>query len=204
MSQMKIIGLSAMMLASMLAVQPVYAEKGDWIVRFGAAQVDPSENSRGVVPDNAIGVDDDTQLYVNATYMVNDNVGVEVLAATPFGHDISLDGTGKIAEADQLPPTISVNFHANPDARVRPYAGIGVNYTKFFSEDAVAVIDSINLDSSWGLAIQAGVDVDINDEWFFNANIRKIDIETTARTNLGNIDVTIDPVVISIGIGKRF
>ncbi|MGI9315932.1 MAG: OmpW/AlkL family protein, partial [bacterium] len=138
------------------------------------------------------------------TYMIKNNIGVELLAATPFSHDIVLEGTGKIAETDHLPPTLSLQYHFAPESNVRPYVGAGVNWTTFFDEEATAVISDISLDDSVGWAVQVGVDVDINEKWFFNADIRKLDIETTAETDIGNIDVTIDPVVVSLGVGLRF
>ncbi len=177
---------------------------GDWLVRFGGANVSPNDGSSGVVADDAVGVDSGTSVFVTAEYMLNPAMGVELLAAWPFSHDITLKGSGKIAETDHLPPTLSFNYHFNTDAGIRPYVGLGLNYTTFFSEDATAVISSIKLDDSWGLAVQAGVDADINDKWYFNAAIRYIDIETTATTNLGKIDVDIDPYVYQIGVGMRF
>ena len=187
-----------------LTAQPATAvEKGDWLVRFGLANVNPNDGSSGVVADDAVGVEDDTQLYINATWMFSDNMGLDILGATPFTHDITLDGT-KFAETKHLPPTVGVQYHFSPKSNVRPYVGAGINYTTFFSEEATAVITSLSLDDSWGLAVQAGVDVDINDNWFFNADLRYINIETTAETNLGNIDVEIDPWVIGLGVGTTF
>ena len=188
-----------------LTAQPATAvEKGDWLVRFGLANVNPNDGSSGVVADDAVGVEDDTQLYINATWMFSDNMGLDILGATPFTHDITLDGAGKIGETKHLPPTVGVQYHFSPKSNVRPYVGAGINYTTFFSEEATAVITSLSLDDSWGLAVQAGVDVDINDNWFFNADLRYINIETTAETNLGNIDVEIDPWVIGLGVGTTF
>ena len=188
-----------------LSAQPATAvEKGDWLVRFGLANVNPNDGSSGVVADDAVGVEDDTQLYINATWMFSDNMGLDILGATPFTHDITLDGAGKIGETKHLPPTVGVQYHFSPKSNVRPYVGAGINYTTFFSEEATAVITSLSLDDSWGLAVQAGVDVDINDNWFFNADLRYINIETTAETNLGNIDVEIDPWVIGLGVGTTF
>ncbi len=180
------------------------AAEGDWLARFGFADVSPNDGSSGVVADDAIGVDSGSSLYVNGVYMLRENIGIELLAALPFSHDVTLDGVGKIAEVDHLPPTLSVTRHFNVESNVRPYVGAGINYTTFMDEKAVAVVDSIKLDDSWGLAAQAGVDVDINDKWFFNASVRYIDIDTTAKTNLGNIDVDIDPWVYSLGVGVRF
>ena len=188
-----------------LSAQPATAvEKGDWLVRFGLANVNPNDGSSGVVADDAGGVEDDTQLYIHATWMFSDNMGLDILGATPFTHDITLDGAGKIGETKHLPPTVGVQYHFSPKSNVRPYVGAGINYTTFFSEEATAVITSLSLDDSWGLAVQAGVDVDINDNWFFNADLRYINIETTAETNLGNIDVEIDPWVIGLGVGTTF
>jgi len=178
-------------------------EKGDWLVRVGVVNVSPNDGSTGVVATDAIGVDGNTQIFANVTYMFKDNVGFEVLAATPFSHDITLSGS-KIGETEQLPPTFSVQYHFKPKASTRPYVGVGINYTTFFNEKATAVITSLSLDDSIGLAVQAGVDIDITKDWFFNADVRYINIETTATTNLGNIEVDINPWVFSLGVGTYF
>lgn len=197
--------ISALIASSLvLTSAPVTAvEKGDWLVRFGVANVSPNDSSTGVVATDAIGVDGNTQIFANMTYMFKDNVGFEVLAATPFSHDITLSGS-KIGETEQLPPTFSVQYHFKPKASTRPYVGVGINYTTFFNEKATAVITSLSLDDSIGLAVQAGVDIDITKDWFFNADVRYINIETTAVTNLGNIEVDINPWVLSLGVGTRF
>ncbi|MEX2367697.1 MAG: OmpW family outer membrane protein, partial [Pseudohongiellaceae bacterium] len=132
-----------------------------------------------------------------------DNLGLDILGSTPFTHDITLNGS-KIAETKHLPPTVGVQYHFSPKSDVRPYVGAGINYTKFFSEKVTSTITSISLDDSWGLAAQAGVDVDINQDWFFNADLRYMQIDTTATTNLGDIEVDINPWVISLGVGTRF
>lgn len=182
--------------------------QGDWLVRFGGATVNPNDSSGTLsgAPTVGVAVDDGVAAYFNVSYMIRDNIALELLAATPFTHDISATGalSGKIAEVKHLPPTFSVQYHFSPKSNVRPYVGGGINYTTFFSEKATAVISSISLDDSWGLAAQAGIDVDINKNWFFNADLRYIDIETTATTNLGTVDVSIDPWVLSIGVGTTF
>ena len=183
-------------------------QKGDWLTRFGVVNVSPNDSSGTLsgAPTVGVAVDGDTQLFANVTYMLQDNLGLELLAATPFTHTISATGalSGDIAKVKQLPPTLSLQYHFSPASNVRPYVGAGINYTTFFDEEATAVISSISLDDSWGLAVQAGLDIDMNKDWFFNADVRYIDIETTATTNLGTVDVTIDPWVISAGVGLRF
>lgn len=186
-------------------------EKGDWLVRFGAANISPNDKSGGFSKNSAVGVavESDTQAFVNVSYMIKENVALELLAATPFSHDLIATGaiTGKVGSADQLPPTLSVQYHFTPKASVRPYVGAGINYTTFFNEKTTGALagTSLSLDDSWGLAVQAGVDVDITKDWFFNADVRYINIETTASSSaLGNVDVEINPTVISLGVGTRF
>ena len=190
-----------------LASQPATAiEEGDLLLRFGLANVSPNDGSSGGAGANdAIGVEDDTQPFINLTWMFTDNLGLDILGATPFTHDITLEGSGKIGETKHLPPTVGVQYHFTPKSDVRPYVGAGINYTTFFSEKATNVITSLSLDDSWGLAAQAGVDVDINQDWFFNADLRYMQIDTTAKTNLAtDIDVNINPWVISLGVGTTF
>ncbi len=141
--------------------------------------------------------------------MLKDNISIEVLGALPFSHDINATGavTGKVADTRQLPPTVSLQYHFKPKASVRPYVGLGLNYTTFFDINTTGALAGtrLELDDSFGLAAQAGVDMDINDKWFFNADVRYIDIETTATSSLlGTVDVSIDPWVFTLGVGTTF
>lgn len=140
--------------------------------------------------------------------MLRDNIGLELLAATPFEHNIigtgTLAGSGKIAETKQLPPTFSVQYYFSPKKSFSPYIGAGINYTTFFSEKAVNTITTISLDDSWGLAAQAGFDMKMTKDWFFHTDLRYINIETTATTDAGNVDVKINPWVLSVGVGTTF
>jgi outer membrane protein len=212
------------MLASLMAVATLgagqaMAKEGDWIVRAGVANVDPDADSNvaniGVNLD--VDVDDDTQLGITAVYMVTDHIGLELLAATPFEHDISSGTLGlDVGTAKQLPPTLNVQYYfLGTDSSFRPYAGVGINYTVFFDEDTAGEFDAIagksdlQLDDSWGLSLQVGLDYHINDKWLLNATVWNLDIQTTATIkteNLGTVrtDVDIDPWVYMVGVGYKF
>ena len=183
-------------------------EQGDWLVRFGAVNVSPNDSSGTLsgAPTVGVAVDGDTQIFLNVSYMIKPNIALELLAASPFEHTISATGalSEDIATTKQLPPTLSAQYHFTPKDSFRPYVGAGLNYTTFFDETPTAVISSISLDDSFGLAVQGGFDVDINKDWFANVDLRYINIETTATTNLGTVDVKINPWVFSAGVGMRF
>ena len=182
-------------------------EKGDWLVRVGASNVGP-KSSNGPVVD----VKDGTSITFNASYFLTSNWSIELLAATPFNHDIHLKDGPKVAETDHLPPTVSVNYHFFDEGIAQLYAGVGFNYTKFFDEDTSGALTGadLDLDSSTGLALQIGGDFMLDENWVLNVNMRWIDIETEGvitvpgegSTNIG--DVRIDPFVWGVHLGYRF
>lgn len=190
-------------------------DQGDILVRGGIGYVSPNDDSDaipGIGAGSGVKVEGDASLAVTLVYMATPNIGVELLGALPFSHDIKGDGTiaglGKIAETDQLPPTLLAQYYFNTNSGIRPYVGAGVNYTTFFNTKTTGALTNVglNLESSWGLAAEAGVDIDINDSWFFNAAVWYMDIDTkaTAGDGLGSFDVQIDPWVGFVGIGTRF
>jgi len=178
-------------------------EKGDWLLRVGVGNVDP-KSSNGLVAS----VDSGTAVVFNGTYFFTPNVGFEILAATPFSHDIKLasDGT-KVGETKHLPPTFSLQYHFVPDGAFRPYVGAGLNYTLFFDEDTTGPLSgtSLSLDDSVGFAGQIGADFDISEKMFLNFDLRWIDINTDAELDgLPLEEVEIDPLVYSLTLGWKF
>jgi len=190
------------------AVSAHAVQKGDWLIRGGLGHVSPTGESVTVpVVGGKLEADDSTNLAVNFTYMLSDNLGVELLGALPFSHNLTHDSLGKVGETKQLPPTLILLYNFAPKSGVRPYAGIGLNYTTFFSEKTTGALagTSLKLDDSFGLAVEAGVDVDINKDWFFNASLWRMDIDTEANSSLlGKFDVAIDPWALFVGVGRRF
>lgn len=177
-------------------------EAGDWLWRVGLHNVRPKSDNHGMV-----NVRTGSSLTFNGTYFVSPHWGIELLAALPFEHDVKQNGGGKIARTKQLPPTLSLQYHFNPNGAWRPYAGLGVNYTLFFDEKTRGALagSRLELDPSWGLAAQLGVDVQLNNHWFVSADARWIDIDTDAKLDgagLGTIEI--DPLAFGLSVGRRF
>ena len=203
-----------------IAAPSMAQEPGNWIVRGRVIHVTPNDRSGEVttLAGSGVGVGDDTTAELDITYMLRPNWGLELILGTTQ-HDLTGKGTianlGKIGKTALLPPTLTLQYHFTPKADVRPYAGIGVNYSKFYNEKSTNSLDTglggptnINLDDSWGLAAQAGVDVGLKNDWFVNFDLKYIQIETKATLVTGSttrtVDVDINPWVFGIGIGKRF
>ncbi len=197
-------GLAA---TALLASSQVLAySAGDFITRVGVAHVDPKSNNGTLNDGTEVDVRSDTNLGFTLGYLFHDNVGIELLAALPFKHDIRLDGA-EVASTKHLPPTLTVQYYplGGTGSQVQPYAGIGLNYTHFFSESIDVANADLDLDSSWGLAGQLGVDVRLDDHWGLNAAAWYIDIDTDASLNGEEIGkVNVDPWVFMAGISYRF
>ena len=182
-------------------------QAGDILVRGGLAFVSPQTSSDNVLGTGELEIDSNMQLGLTLSYMLTDNWGVELLAATPFSHSVSTAGLGEVAKVKHLPLTLMGQYYfGDANSKVRPYVGAGINYTTFFDEEgrgALAGTD-VSVDSSWGMAGQVGLDMAINDRWFVNASAWLIDIDTDVHTAVGTINTSIDPVAFMFGVGYRF
>lgn len=202
-------------------------DAGDIIVRAGAISVNPSASSEVVAPgvlDVTVDVDNNTQLGLTGTYMFSPNIGVEVVAATPFSHDINVNEVAlKAGDTKHLPPTVLLQYYPmEASSKFQPYVGLGLNYTVFFesytSDDLDGVLagllntsvkGGLDLDNSTGLAFQLGFDYELSDNLGLNVAAWKIDIDTTATVyandaKVTSFDVAIDPMVYMAGIFYRF
>ncbi|PTU02928.1 outer membrane protein OmpW [Pseudomonas sp. HMWF031] len=209
-------------------------EAGDIILRAGAITVNPKDDSSSVKVDQGplAGTDlggkatmnSDTQLGLNFAYMLTSNWGIELLAATPFEHDVKLKGTalgaanGKLGSLKHLPPTLSVVYYPlDAKSAFQPYVGAGINYTWIYdehlsSEAQANGFSNFKADNSWGMAFQVGADYMITDNIMLNAQMRYIDIDTRATVEndavapgtRARVNVDVDPFIYMVGLGYKF
>ncbi len=223
--------LASSLIALALAAPLAQAHKaGDIIVRAGAVTVDPHESSSDIwvgalgtdVAGTKATLDSNTQLGLNFAYMITDNIGIELLAATPFSHDVGVKGmpgpfaglNGKLGELKHLPPTLSVVYYPlDASSAFQPYVGAGLNYTWFFDTKLSSAAENkgfsgFDLDDSWGLAGLVGLDYMLTDNLLLNAQVRYVDIDTKGTTSFGGreveVDVDVDPFVYMVGLGYKF
>ncbi|GAA0336545.1 outer membrane beta-barrel protein [Sphingomonas oligophenolica] len=194
---------------------------GDVLLRVRAILVAPNETTSGIrptFPSEHASVDNSVMPEVDLTYMATDNIGFELIAATTKHTASGTSGTtgsiGKLASTWVLPPTLTAQYHFNPQGHVRPYVGAGVNYTIFIDEKAsnglVAAVGptKVHMNDSFGLAGQAGIDVDISPRVFLNLDVKYIRMSTKATlttTAIGTqtMMVHLNPLVFGAGVGIR-
>lgn len=230
---MRKILFTASLMAALLGAPAAHAHlEGDLIFRIGAVSVDPHEDSDeihhqtlGDVPGTKASLKHEVQMGMNYVYMVTDNIGVELLAATPFQHEVKVKGmpgpfsglNGRLGEVKHLPPTLSlVYFPLDDTYDFQPYVGLGFNYTFFFDDKLSRTAkgkgfqSGLDIDNSYGWAGQIGFDYMIGDtgQYMINAQMRYIDIDTRGTTWLGgkrvDVDLDVDPLVYMVSFGYRF
>lgn len=219
------------LMAAAFAPAIATAEQGDWVVRMRAAHINPEEDSRlrasggGATLAGELTVDSNTIPELDISYYLTKNIALELILAVGSRHDVKLTNSAlngaavpalneNLGEVNALPPTLTVQWHFNPDQLIDPYVGAGVNYTRFMDKNLKhSVGGDIDVDrNSFGLALQAGVDVNLKDGWLINADVKKLWIDTDVHFSHGNglfpkqkIDsLDIDPWVLGIGAGKKF
>jgi outer membrane protein len=185
---------------------PASAAAGDIIVRVRAIDAIPNEKGISGVAD--LTIDNAITPEVDFTYMATNNIGFELIAGTTR-HTVGT-GAANLAHASLLPPTLTAQYHLNPEGKIRPYVGAGINYTIFYNEKLTDVgktaLDSTNIDlhDNFGWALQAGTDIDLNSKIFLNLDIKYIGLSTNVYLDgakLGKVDV--NPIIVGVGLGFK-
>ena len=212
------------------------AEAGDWVVRVRAVDVSPNEDSKlgktvnkNVAPVMSSGaelsVDSNVIPEFDISYYFTKNIAAELILAFGTKHDVSIKGDSgtvvgnqNLGSVNALPPTLTAQWHFNPDQTIDPYVGAGINYTNMLDRNLKITKGALNrskikVDSdSWGYALQAGVDINLKDGWLINADVKYVTIDTDVKlknplagnawTKIDSLDI--DPWIFGIGIGKKF
>lgn len=222
---MKKIAILAALAATTVLAAPAQAGSAD-----GKIQV--KVLATGVLPDGKID-----KAYVNAGVLnatnetqANDNV-VPTLAVEYFftpnvsveticcftQHHVSVTGTPALANAMDhvliLPATLTLKAHL-PAGAFKPYVGAGVTEFFVFGEkpgaSLPAAVTSAKLDDTFGVVLQGGVDIAVNDKGMgISLDAKKYFVRPTSHFYAGAVEVLsakhkLDPWVISGGVSYRF
>jgi len=224
---------SSLVAATLIATPFAQADFLDNLsVNIGVIHANPNSDTSkikfsadGTDTPYGLSVGSDTQLGITLDYALNDNWVVELIAATPFSHDISgeegLEGAD-LGSVKHLPPTLLAQYHfSDASSAFRPFVGAGLNYTMFFDEQASSTLtDFVNdnigagnvdlkLDDSFGLAAQVGFNYMLDQQFGIHAVATYMDIDSDADVLLNNkailtSSVAIDPMVFMLGMKYKF
>lgn len=184
---------------------------GDFMIRLRGLGVVPADNA-DIDP-----IGGDTELSntavpeIDFSYFITDNIALELIAATTH-HDVSAKGTdlGNVNLGDVwlLPPTLLLQYHFLSKGTVSPYVGAGINYSIFYGVDEPnhGIVEDVDYKNGIGWALQVGVDVRIAENWYVNADVKRLFVDTDVNINHGAVkaDVDVDPWLFGMGIGYKF
>ena len=181
---------------------PAVAPLARWMV--GARLLDVYPN----VSSSVSGVDVDQQWTgeLNSTYFFTPNFAVEG-SITWAKQDVTFNGTG-VGALKMMPVTFTAQYHFTNLGAWKPYVGGGFNYTYFYDTDLGNNAGASVSRDSWGGALQAGLDYQVERNWYINVDVKYLWINNDIRlnnVNLGNnSSLDIDPWLFGIGVRYRF
>lgn len=155
---------------------------------------------------------------VAVEYFFSPMVSVETICCLTQHH---IDGAGGLANTRivdhvlVLPATLTLKAHLPLEGGIKPYVGAGPSVFFYIDEKPGATTralggTSLNLENKFGVALQAGVDVPVNDAGLgFSLDAKKYFMDTRLHVRAGSTEVlttkhSLDPWVVSAGLAYRF
>jgi len=193
-------------LAAAAVIPTVQAQDtGNWIVRARAVNLDSAnKDSTGL----GLTINNKVIPEVDITYFFSPNVAAELILTYPQKQTVYSKGS-EIGSFKHLPPTLNFQYHVTGMGSFRPYIGAGLNYTNITAVKwAPAVVTALHpglKHNSFGLSLQAGVDVPMGGGWLLNLDVKKVQIETTVYSSGASAGkFKVDPLLLGVGVGFRF
>jgi len=201
----------------LLAIAGLSAQAQDNVVKIGITRYDTHSKTNGIsgigVPAGAdADVGDATTVIFVYERLFTPQIGLEFVLGVP--PRLKAKATGSVAflgddvlSAKNVAPTLLLNYHFfEPGVRFRPYVGAGINYTKF-TDVKSSLAPDVEMGSSTGLALQAGVNYAITKEWGLFASIAKLNVKSkVVAVGATVLTTTVDfrPLVYSAGVSYQF
>ncbi len=206
MLKISLIPAAAALVAAAVIPSLAGAQETPFSVRLGVTNLQPANKSDAfsTVPADAIHVTSKTLPEIDLYYTFTPNIVAELVLTYPQSHDVTLSGTN-IGSFKELPPTLLGLYHFLPKQQFDPYVGVGLNFT--WITDVHLASETLDLKkSSFGAALDVGVDYNVDKRWFVNADIKYITPLQSDVTAGGNkvTTVKVDPFLYSIGVGYHF
>lgn len=204
--------LSASSVLVFLLSATVLKAASPWSVRLRATYLETVDKSNAFTAlgigfgKDAISVSNKTIPEIDVGYAFTDTLSAELVLTIPQKHDVFLAGIGRLGSFKHLPPTLLVQYRANPGGNIRPYVGAGINYTLIWGERLSVAGIPLGLESnSIGLAGQAGVDWKVNDRWSLNLDVKRAAIRTDVTAGTSTLtEAQLDPWLFAAGVRYAF
>lgn len=176
------------------------------------------------------GVGSADTLGLSLGYFITNNLAIDAELGVPPTFDLSgggtLSGFGKVGSAKLWAPAVLLQYYFNkPDAKFRPYVGIGATYAWFsnakitnssFENGELGGPTSVSTTSSWAPVFNVGFNYNFTQHWFAGFSLSYIPVNVTATmTTLktaspipvkqtAEAKIHLNPIVTYLKVGYRF
>lgn len=219
--------VSGSALAADMPAKPVYKAApvvepfSPWQIRVRALGVVTRDSGYVTqVPGSGLSTSDAVVPELDISYYFTPNIAAELILGVTRHH---VTGTGvaatnglDVGKAWLLPPTLTFQYHFTNFGAFKPYVGVGVNYTWFFSQSAGNTVNaagnwvsSSHLHNSASPVAQIGFDYMLDRHWGLNLDVKKLWLRPSWDGTLnGAVPITgkvnLDPWLIAGGVTYRF
>ena len=198
---MKKILLAAAAVCALTSGAAMAQTEGPWLVRARAVHLDSANKDNTGL---GLSINDKTIPELDITYFFSPNIAAELVLTVPQKQNVNSTAACYLGTLKHLPPSLLAQYHFTQFSGFKPYVGAGINYTRFSSVKLLGGAADVKR-SSWGGALQVGVDVPLNKQWSLNFDVKKVYINTDVTLNGANAgNFKINPVLVGVGLGYRF
>lgn len=209
----KIITTSVAAVVLTLAHTAFADDASPWQIGIRAIDVVPAAGSSPItgIGGHVTSISSDIVPELDINYFFTKHLSSElILATTRHSVEATKTAVGNVdlGGVGVLPPTVTVLYHFLPTSLINPYFGAGVNYTHFYNSSSGNVASATYYSDSFGPALQAGFDVNINQHWAINFDVKKVYINSDVTATVGadqlTTNVRVNPMIYGVGVHYRF
>ena len=217
--------------AGIVLTQACWGASDDWVTTLGVIRIDPRSSSGPLTvrqvgslavdqPQAGSGVESlpATTVTFAIEYFATEHLGVLLALGIPPTHKLrgtgTLQGAGVIGDGQQWSPAVLLKYHFRASANtVRPFLGVGVDYTTFrrsrITNDAFSAASygpnartRVSVNPSWNPLAIGGLDWSLGDRWSVGASIAYAPLRARITTDADNTSLG-QPVRVTTDIRNR-
>ncbi|NLP65291.1 OmpW/AlkL family protein [Paraburkholderia sacchari] len=181
------------------------------------------------IPNTGASISSSDTVGLSLGYFITDHIATEAELGIPPKFDLYGSGSfnqfGKVGEARLWSPALLLKYYFNtPEAKFRPYAGIGFTYVWFtdakitnptFEHGVLGGPTSVSTDRSWAPVFNVGFNYNFTKHWFagFSLSYIPVSVVATFDTTVANqlatqrrseAKIHLNPLVTFLKVGYNF
>ena len=205
-----VVAMAAVASLAPIAAQAQAAEENPWMVRVRAVDILWQNGQSGAASDLNVKAKNQWIPEFDVSYFFTKNIAAELVLTWPQQVNITAGaGSTNIGKITALPPSLLAQYHFTDLGAIKPYVGVGVNYTIFGNrQNFPALGNAVQVEpSSFGVVGQIGADYMFDKNWGVNIDVKYATIATNLQLVAGGANIgklTLNPWMPAVGVTYKF